>query len=251
MLNTRLVKQFLGLSVVTGTLLLATTSANAVLVFSDNFELPNVGTTGYTTTNGVPGTSAQRDTTKWVGANQGFGATANGIIDEGTGWFSDPNGEQAYAFRYTNSGVTSAEGAIGALMAGTYNLTFDVVRDAIPGDPTVATPYSVQLIAFNSGVARNDVRSTPAGATVLASRSGNALTDFSWSTVSLQLNVLPGNLNIGRDLAIRFIGATSSAIIDDVALDGPSAAIIVPEPATASLALMGLGGLMLRRRLRA
>jgi hypothetical protein len=212
-----------------------TDSTSAALIFFDDFESPDVTPGPYGTFNGVPKTSQQRDTAKWVGATQGYGASSNGILDEaGTPvpFIGDPDGSQAYGFRYTNSGVTTAEGVIGALLEGTYTVSFNVVEDLeVPG-----TYYRMEFVAFNPGDNRTECRGARPG-TVLAVASGNAGT--SWKTITTSFTALAGDLSLGKDIGIRFIGATSSAVIDDVSLDAPAQEI--PEP-TALAMLLCLGG---------
>ncbi len=107
------------------------------IVFSDNFEAganSYGGTTPDVTTYTLANTSRQANTTLWVRSTVGFGATSNGLVDETENSsgpsLTDPLGSQAYAFRYTNSGVTSAAGKVGVLTAGkTYTVSFDVVMD--------------------------------------------------------------------------------------------------------------------------
>ncbi len=181
------------------------------LVFSEDFESPDVDA------NAGDGQTSKTlpDNGNWVGASQGFNATHRGITDKAGGDFAaqDPN-MQAFAFRYTNSGLTTAEGVIGALAAGiTYTVSADVVQD---GGGSDGTAYSIQLIAFPAGVARNDCRDAPAGSTVLATKTGNAPGDGSWLTVDFDYTAEAGSAGIGNDVGIRFIGATSSAIIDNV-----------------------------------
>jgi hypothetical protein len=186
---------------------------SAGLLFSEDFESPDVApASGGDINNG-----SLPDNGNWVGANQGFGATRRGITDKAGGDFSapDPN-MQAFAFRYTNSGVTTAEGAVGALAADTtYTITFDVIQDSGRND---GTPYTAQLIAFGAGAARNDCRSTPAGSNILASKSGSAPDDGSFATVSFEFAPESGthDAQLGKDLGIRFIGATTTATIDNV-----------------------------------
>jgi hypothetical protein len=205
------------------------------VVFFDNFEagsnpsaLPATAgsysnTPDVSAAQSTGNTSGAANTALWVRANQGFGATRCGLVDESAGAFADPAGEQAFAFRYTNSGLTTAFGVIGSLTAGTtYTVSFDVVAD------TAATPYNMQFVTFNGAGTRNDIRSDSFVSKVLASRSGNAPGDGSYQTVSIQFTpdaVLDAAV-IGHDLAIRFKGATTSANIDNVSVttigpDGP------------------------------
>jgi hypothetical protein len=197
------------------------------VVFFDNFEagsnpsaLPATAgsysnTPDVSAAQSTGNTSGAANTALWVRANQGFGASRCGLVDESAGAFADPAGEQAFAFRYTNSGLTTAFGVIGSLTAGTtYTVSFDVVAD------TAATPYNMQFVTFNGAGTRNDIRSDSFVSKVLASRSGNAPGDGSYQTVSIQFTpdaVLDAAV-IGHDLAIRFKGATTSANIDNVSV---------------------------------
>lgn len=220
--------------------LLAASSANAALIFSDDFESPDV-----TAAQSDGNTSGAIDTAKWVKANQGFGSTRQGTVDEAHGDFTDPVGEQAYAFRYTNSGITTLDGLIGALTPGTtYNISFDVVLDGHNN----TTPYSAALVTFNGG-ARNAMNSggiSQNTTLVLTTATGNATNDGLYTTVSFSYTTgdnAGDSAVLGHDVALRFAGATSSAIIDNVKVE------VVPEPG--SLALLALGSLAIASRRRA
>ena len=216
--------------------LLAGLPAHGAIVFSDDFESPDV-----TGAQSDGNTSGAIDTAKWVRANQGFGSGRQGTVDESHGDFTDPVGEQGYAFRYTNSGITSKDGVIGVLTAGTtYTVSFDVVLDGHNN----TTPYNVLLVTFNGG-ARNDTRGsgTTGTTSLLASTSGNATGDGNYTTVTFDYTADGTEVSIGHDVAVRFRGATSSAIIDNVSVD-----VLIPEPG--SLALLGLGGLLVGYRRR-
>jgi autotransporter-associated beta strand protein len=194
----------------------------ANVLYTENFEAPDV--TGY-----VQGTTPST----WVKANQGFGSTSHGLIDKAGGAFSvpDPN-QQGYAFRYGNTGITTAEGVIGTIAAGnTYEVSFDVIRDGTTG----GTAYSVKMMGFTAGAARNDCRGDGT-AIVLGSTTGNATSDGLLTKVTFQATVNAGSSAIGRGFGLRFIGSSSSAIVDNVRVraSGPSAPDQVP-PAVALL----------------
>ena len=177
-------------------------SASAGVLLSEDFEAPVVV--------GYDDKTAPAD---WRYADQGYGASKCGLNNDG-------DGNQVFSFRYTNSGVTTKEGVIGALEADvTYTISFDVAAD----QDLSRLPYSVQFAAFEAGVGRNDVRESfidGGNAIVLASASGSAPDDGSWATVSFDFTADPvyNATSIGKDLGIRIIGATTSANIDNVAL---------------------------------
>lgn len=194
----------------TWTFLIIAPPTAGTLLFED-FESPNVdASAGDGDTN-----RTLPDNGNWVGADEGFGSNRRGITDKANGDFTadDPN-QQAFAFRYTNSGLTTAEGALGVLAAGTtYSVSFDVIRD---DGRNAGTPYRARLMAFPAGARRDDARSNPAGSTLLASANGDAPEDGTWDTVSFEFTPAGGEAWIGQDLTLRFLGATSTAIIDNV-----------------------------------
>jgi beta-lactam-binding protein with PASTA domain len=193
------------------------------ILLAENFENPTTPTAYSQGT--IPNNG------KWVGANQGFNSTRHGITDKAGGDFSAANpNHQAYAFRYTNSGLTSSAGSIGSLEAEvTYTVSFDVVRD---NGLNAGTPYTAQLIAFASGAVRNDCRSIPSGSALLTSTTGNANSDGSFRRVSFEFTAPAGHAQVGKDLGIRFIGYTTSAIIDNVEITiqgAPPVQVTVPS----------------------
>ena len=187
---------------------LAAASANAAIVFYEDFESPLVN--GY-----AEGTTPP---SKWVRGAQGYGGGSHGLDNKNGGDFNAPFGnDQAYAFRYTNSGLTTAEGVVCDLVGNvTYTVSFDVVKDGVSVFGTPALPYTVQLIAFAPGVARDDCRSTPAGSAVLASAGGNAPADGSWATVTFSYRTDNGSEYLFYDLGVRRLGASDSATMDNV-----------------------------------
>ena len=194
------------------------------VVFSDDFELPDVD--GYNATN-----TSKQASSDWVKSAEGFGSDRTGVVDgvyEGT--WTAPGGEQAYAMRYTNSGVTTANGVIGSLTAGTtISVSFDLFVDGFNGGDTL----SAQLVTFNGGV-RNDLSGGPLKGTSSYLANSGTLTAPATDSQRVTLiytvgdDVVDDNGEgtgtattfdssvLGHDIAIRFSGRTSAASIDNV-----------------------------------
>ena len=104
-------------------MLLQIVSASALpadVLFQEDFENPD-----------VPSYSQGITPDIWVRAAAGYGSGDHGMTDKSGGDFAAPSGnEQAYAFRYTNSGITTKEKALGSPLAfgGGYEVSFDVVK---------------------------------------------------------------------------------------------------------------------------
>jgi len=180
-------------------------SSLETVLFTENFESPDV--TAYSQGITPP---------DWVPSSQGFNAAYHGLTDKAGGDFdaADPN-HQAYAFRYGGTGITTLEGEIATIAEGDiYEVEFDVIRD---DGMNAGTAYTASFIAYNLGDARNDVRSVGNG-TELSKVTGNATDNGSFSTVRMQYTVPVGAAFIGKDLAVRFVGGGTSAIIDNVAV---------------------------------
>lgn len=240
-------------------------AANAAVVFSDDFESPDV-----TAAQSDGNTSGAIDTSKWVKAAEGFGSGRQGTVDEAHGDFTDPVGEQAYAFRYTNSGITTVVGAIigtddyGDLAAGTViSVAFDVVIDG----HNDTTPYAAALVTFDDATARTDMNGgnfslADGPNAVLATVSGNAVAlgdpgylDYQSVSFSFTIgdSIVSGSPSAADDIALRIYGATSSAIIDNVIVDVSSneePPPAVPVPAPAAMGLVGLGLIAGRKTLK-
>jgi len=185
--------------------------AGAVVILSEDFESPVVS--GYAKKT-IP------DNGQWISANQGYKSDHHGLINQDGGDFTTSDGNQAIAFRYTNSGVTTAEDVIADLAADvTYTVAFDVIRDGVSVFGSPATPYTVQLLAIADGAARNDCRHIPADSTRVTYASGNAPSDYTWQTITFTYSADSSNPDLGKDLAVRLIGGSDSAIIDNVIVD--------------------------------
>lgn len=246
-------------------------SANAAVVFFDDFEnglndaTVDDTTGGYSQTANVSGstysvsnTSRSYNTTLWVDTTTGFGSDRQGLINENAvnevAVLPPEGGSQAYAFRYTNSGVTTASGVIGALTVGTtITVSFNVFVDAFNG----GNNYAVYLATFNGGTRVDMDDGGPAqGTTALLARAVGAATSEAYQTVSFSYTVgddmidqngdtVPYNSAVlGHDIAIRFDGQTSAASWDNVSVD----ITVVPEPSAALLGSLGLLALLRRRR---
>ena len=194
-------------------------------LFSEDFENPVV--TGYS-----QGTCPS----EWIKASEGYNSSKHGMINKSSGAYSPPEGnDQGYAFRYTNTGMTSADGMIGRLALNeVYTISFDVVMDEGLNDGLY---YKAQFIAFGDDIFRTDVRSIPLNSELLAQTTGNATDDSLFKTVSFQFAADPVThaASIGKDLGVRFVGATTSAIIDNVSVtvSTPSPTDITMEATTA------------------
>lgn len=178
------------------------------ILLDEDFESPDVtaAQSGSQTSRVIPA--------GWIGANKGYRSNYRGIIDEAFGDFIDPVGEQAFAFRYTNSGLATDTGTVGALVADkSYDLSFDVVQDR----QYDGTAYRVELVVFEAGDQRSEMRGNRPG-TVLASISGDATDDGEYTNVTLSFiaDSVTHADSIGKDFAVRIIGGTRTAIIDHV-----------------------------------
>lgn len=187
----------------------------ADVLFTEDFESPVVS--GY-----AEGTSP--DNGQWVRATEGFGGSRHGMINTNSGVFSTtPPNAQGYAFRYTNSGLTSQKDTVEVLYTGiTYSASFDVVNDGSTSN------YSAQLIAFTYNAARNDCRETPSGSIVLNTIAGVVNPDGIFETIQFSYTATSNDLAyLGYDIGIRFYGG-SRAIIDNVVISNDVTGDVIP-----------------------
>lgn len=181
-------------------------------------------------------TSTQANTNLWVRASSGNNSTSNGLIDGGTGgadlgrFTPDGAGPQAYAFRATNAGLTTAAGKIGFLAPGaTINVSFDVCVDGW----NAGSSYNTSLVLFDDGAARNsDEAATNNTAAVLAQATGTTAATSPYQTITFSYTVgdnvvdndgAGGGVSttflhslLGKDIGLRFFGGTEYANIDNV-----------------------------------
>jgi hypothetical protein len=206
------------------------------LAFADDFEPganPFGGTTQDVSSYTVANTSTQTNTTLWVRSTDGYGAGRSGLVDESENSglnFTDPTGTQAYGFRYTNSGVTTTEGMIGAMVSGIkIDVSIDVVADGFNG----GSNYDAALVLFDAGATRSNVSSAEKHtAAVLARTVGSVPNDGNYHTINFSYTVGDNVVDndgdggvvdsaflaalLGKDIALRIDGAGSHAIIDNV-----------------------------------
>lgn len=214
-------------------------SARAGIVFEEDFESPDV------TTNYIAETS-QETPPGWVRADDalggGYRADYHGIVDTQSGSFTDvddPGNRQAYAFRYTNSGLTTDTNQIAWLTDGTtYTATFEVMADYQPltNGISTGTAWRVQWVAFAEGAARYDVRTAPSGSLTIASMNGHAPGDGTLETISFSVTGSASNHAgyLGFDLGLQFRGAIHSANIDNIVVEDDS----VPVPPTGTVLVL-------------
>ena len=115
------------------------------LIHFESFESPVVS--GFDD-NTVP------DNGIWIGATEGYGATNRGLFNEAVVWpatpvFDTPFGAQGYKLNYSNSGLTTAQGAFAEVVTEgvTYKVAFRVATQVGGGDAS----YIVELLAFEDG----------------------------------------------------------------------------------------------------
>ncbi|MDT8389468.1 MAG: hypothetical protein RRC34_03060 [Lentisphaeria bacterium] len=178
-------------------------------LLSEDFERPDVQ--GYSE-------GKLPENGNWVGASRGYGCGKRGITDKSDGGFSAPgNNDQAFAFRYTNSGIASARRAIGPLTAhASYRVSFDVVMDG----SNDGRRYAMELVAHDDGENYGYLDGDRPGV-VLVTQAGTASADGVFSTVSVTFTPDADKHAelVGRDLSVRFLGATTSANIDNVKVE--------------------------------
>jgi hypothetical protein len=194
---------------------------NAVL-FLENFESPVV--VGYDPQPPVP--------TGWLPANQGFKSSQHGLNNKTSGdWVAtnQPDNNQAYAFKYTNTGLCTAEGVIGKFNSNTvtYRLTFDVGYDKCitPGDGNPSGAYRVYLCAFPDSldpILRQTFNSFGHFETwELLQLTGSVADDNLLHTISAEYTsdpILDASW-FGNDLAVAIVGATSSGVVDNIKVE--------------------------------
>lgn len=179
-------------------------SLNELPKFVESFEQPAIS--GRT----------QMEPLNWVGSTEGYRSAERGLVHVDSSMFTTPFGRQAaYVAFHTNSGLTTAEGAIGLLAADvTYTVSFHVANfnDDADGDR-----YLVQLLAFEPGEPRQDVRASGefGAGVMLAHREGRVTSSDMSQRDSFSFTPKAGDPNLGKDLAIRIVSQESNEVLFD------------------------------------
>lgn len=125
------------------------------------------------------------------------------------------------------------------LQVGTYTLTVAAGHSTFPGYNNYPTDATFGLSSYNGAV-----YSALQFSTVI----GTDLPTGKLSDITMTLNVLAGNPHLGEQVVVNFgsplvdNGYPNNLCYDNVRLD------YVPEPATGLLVLLGLAGVLKRRR---
>jgi hypothetical protein len=219
-------KKILTTSLIAASLAAFATSASAATVIDVDFEgLGNTDDNLIATYDKFPPSPASL-----APSNNGFGSDRAGVNLVGT--------NNVYSFRYTNSGLTSTFETIGNLTAGvTYTLSFDISLDDDSTDGLgwgFVTFDGTETSRTNTSGGMSNLTTSVLAEGTVDTIGGTSYT-FSYTADGLETA-------LGQDVAIRFIGATTSANLDNVL-------VTVPEP-SAALLVGGLGVLLLLRRRR-
>jgi len=186
--------------------------AENITLLRETFESPDVSATGYLN-NSIP------DNGKWVGSNTGFGSSSRGLDHyNSANWTPDGrSNNQAYNLRYTNAGLTTAQGVLETIDLNyvRYTLRFRVQHDdyqQVSGSPTSDTgsnAYAMYLMAWNNADDRgNNTSVLPAGYTgvILKNANGTVPDDKKFYDFSITYCTDPvvDAALAGLDLTVRF-----------------------------------------------
>lgn len=205
------------------TLLIASFSATVAhgeILLSENFETPDVSTTSQAQYGVTYAKGSLPAGGRWIASSVDSGADRKGLINKVFGDYVAPTGNnQGFHAAHSNAGITSSVASIShSLELGvTYTVSFDVARD---NNQTQST-YLMELVAFTPAegdAVRADVRSATKPGMVLAFATGT-VTKNDLSTrvrIVFQPDATIHAAHLGKKLGLRFIGHSSSPIIDNV-----------------------------------
>ena len=166
------------------------------------------------------GDHVPRTVAAWMRHRGGETRAVDPVSDPRTGHgATTPFGDQAYLLNYTNSGLVTAEGAIGELLTAdsTYTLSFHVA--ALP--EIGAGNYHVELVAFDpehDNQIREDIRLEFRAGTVLAQSSGQTTTSDMTTRDEIVFTAPPGDASLGKELAVRLVKVGNPVIYDNLHL---------------------------------
>ncbi|WP_158279909.1 Ig-like domain-containing protein [Coraliomargarita sinensis] len=190
---------------------------SAEVVFSESFESPVVDGFDDKT---VPGNG------NWVGATDGHGSTNRGLYNESVEWpntppFTTPYGDQAYYLNYTNSALTTAQGAISEVLTAdtSYTVTFNAA--VVEGDTSGNYTYRLELVAFDAehdDTEREKVNSGNGVGTVLATASGTVTSTDMSKEVSITFTPDGEHPSLSKEIGLRLVKATGEVLYDNIRL---------------------------------
>jgi hypothetical protein len=245
----------------TAALVTGATQTQAAVVLTENFELQDTASF----------VQAWPDSTAsiWV-SNQSFNGFRKYIWDENwtstalpgipdSSTFTTSDGSQGFVFGYNAQvGMTTKEGTLGTV-TGSGTITFDFLMGQASASTATNSSILVEIFAFNPATTSDANRGGK------ATDNPTGVSGVDWvqlhnetftSTTSVleakQAAVVVGNPATdyatditGWDIALRVGGGNfNHGVVDAYSLD----ISLVPEPS--SLALLGLGGLLIARRRR-
>jgi methionine-rich copper-binding protein CopC len=167
------------------------------IILSDSFESPDVS-----------GKQQQTAPDNWLRASGEFYSSRCGMADTNSGVFTTPYGAQAAEIWHSyDAHLTVTESAVSEVIVSgvTYVVTFNVAQGDHNGN------FLIELVAFDPG----DSRLLETSGTVLASKSGQALSSDMSQRAGVTYTASGVDPNLGRLITVRL---KNTAFFDNVKL---------------------------------